>query len=61
MFNYVHLIEIRKAFGSMSKEKRRKSKTGEVKHAEHVVVLIFLGLMCIDFHFSDIFPKNQTF
>ena len=42
----------------MSKEKRRKSKTGEVKHAEHVVVLIFLGLMCKDLHFSDIVPRN---
>ena len=39
----------------MSKEKRRKSKTREVKHVEHVAVLIFLGLMCMDLHFSDIF------
>ena len=58
MFNYVHLVEIRKGFGSMSKENRRKSKTGEVKHAEHVADLIFLGLMYMDLHFSDIFPRN---
>ena len=30
MFNYVHLVEIKKGFGSMSKEKRRMSTTGEV-------------------------------
>ena len=58
MFNYVHLVEIRKGFGSMSKEKRRKSKTEKVNHAEHVAVLIFLGLMYMDLHFSDIFPRN---
>ena len=58
MFNYVHLVEIRKGFGSMSKEKRRKSKTREVKHAERVAVLIFLVMICIDLYFSDIFYRN---
>ena len=58
MFSYVHLVEIRKGFGSMSKEKRRKSKTEEVNHAEHVAVLIFLVMIRIDFYFSDIFPRN---
>ena len=58
MFNYVHLVDIRKSFGSMSKEKRRKSKTGEVSMLEHVAVLIFLVLMRIDLHFSDVFPRN---
>ena len=58
MFNYVHLVEIKKGFGSMSKEKRRKSKTGEVKHAEHVAVFIFLVMICIDLYFSHIFSKN---
>ena len=58
MFNYVHLVEIRKSFGSMSKEKKRKSKTGEVKHAEHVAVLIFLVMICIYLYFFDFFSRN---
>ena len=29
MFNYVHLVEIRKGFGSMSKEKRKNEKQGK--------------------------------
>ena len=58
MFNYVHLVEIRKGFGSMSKEKGRKSKTGKVSMLEHVVVLSFLVMIRIDLHFSDIFPRN---
>ena len=35
----------------MSKEKRRKSKTGEVKHAKHVAVLIYSGLDVYGFAF----------
>ena len=58
MFNYVHLVEIRKSFGSISKEKRRKSKIGEVSMLEHVAVLIFLVMICIDLYFYDIFPRN---
>ena len=58
MFNYVHLVEIRKGFGSISKEKRREPKTGDGNKPEHVTVLWFLGLMCKDFHFYDIFPRN---
>ena len=58
MFNYVHLVEIRKGFGSMSKEKRREPKTGDESKPEHVTVLRFLGLMCKDLHFFDIFPRN---
>ena len=30
-------------------------KTGEKEHAEHVLVLIILGLMCMDLHFFDFF------
>ena len=60
MFNYVHLVEIKKGFGSMSKEKRRKSKTGEKEHVEHVVVLIFLGMTCMDLYFFLIFfPETR--
>ena len=58
MFNYVHLVEIRKGFGSKRKEKRRESKTGEESKLEQVDVLIFLIMIRIDFHFSDIFPRN---
>ena len=58
MFNYVHLVENRKGFGSMSKEKRREPKTRDENKPEHVEVLIFLVMICIDLHFSDIFPKN---
>ena len=58
MFNYVHLVEIRKGFGSMSKEKRRETKTGDGNKPEHVTVLWFLGLMCKDLHFFDIFTRN---
>ena len=43
----------------MSKEKRRKSKTGEKENAEHVIVLIILGLMCIGLHFFDFFPETR--
>ena len=58
MFNYVHLVEIRKGFGSKSKEKRREPKIVEESKLEHVDVLIFLVMIRIDFYFSDIFPKN---
>ena len=58
MFNYVHLVEIRKGFGSKSKEKRRELKIGEESKLEHVDVLIFLVMILIDLHFFDIFPKN---
>ena len=51
MFNYVHLVEIRKGFVSKSKEKRRELKIGEVKHAEHIAVLIFFGLDLYGFAF----------
>ena len=61
MFNYVHLVEIKKGFGSMSKEKRRKSKIGEKEHAEHVLVLIFLGMMCMICIFLIFFPKTRLF
>ena len=61
MFNYVHLVEIRKGFGSMSKEKRREPKTGDENKPEHVTVLRFLSLMCKDLHFFDIFPKTRVF
>ena len=61
MFNYVHLVEIRKGFGSMSKEKRIEPKTGEENKLEHVEVLIFLVMLRIDLNFSDIFPRNYTF
>ena len=56
MLNYVHLFEIRKGFGSMSKEKRREPKIGDENKPEHVTVLRFLGFMCKDLHFFDIFP-----
>ena len=58
MFNYVHLVEIRKGFGSISKEKRREPKTGDGNKPEHITVLWFLGLMCKDFNFFNIFPRN---
>ena len=58
MFNYIHLVEIRKGFGSMSMEKRREPKTGDGNKPEHVTVLWFLGLMCKDLHFFDIVPRN---
>ena len=29
MFSYVHLVRIKKGFGSMNKEKRMRGKTGE--------------------------------
>ena len=58
MFNYVHLVEIRKGFRSKSKEKRREPKTGEEDKPEHVDVLIFLVMIRIDLHFFDIFPRN---
>ena len=57
MFNYVHLVEIRKSFGSKSKEKRREPKTGDESKLEHDV-LIFLVMIRIDLHFFDIFPRN---
>ena len=58
MFNYVHLVEIRKGFRSMSKEKRREPKTGDGNKPEHVTILRFLGLMYKDLHFVDNFPRN---
>ena len=58
MFNYVHLVEIRKGFGSISKEKKRNEKQGNLNYTEHVTVFRFLGLMCKDLYFSDIFPRN---
>ena len=58
MFNYVHLVEIRKDFRSKSKEKRREPKTEEESKLEHVDVLIFLVMIRIDLHFFDIFPRN---
>ena len=58
MFNYVHLVEIRKGFGSISKEKRREPKTGEESKLEYVDVLIFLIMIHIDLHFFDIFLRN---
>ena len=61
MFNYVHLVKIRKGFGSKSKEKRRELKIGEESKLEHVDVLIFLVVIRIYLHFSDIFPRNLTF
>ena len=61
MFNYFHLVEIRKGFGSISKEKRREPKTGDGNKPEHVTVLWFLGLMCKDLHFFNFFSRNYTF
>ena len=58
MFNYVHLVDIRKGFGSMSKEKKREPKTGEEDKPEHVDVLIFLVMIRIDLHFFDIFSRH---
>ena len=58
MFNYVHLVEIRKGFGSMSKEKRREPKTGKESKLKHVDVLIFLVMIRTDLHFFDIFSRN---
>ena len=44
----------------MSKEKRREPKTGDGNKPEHVIVLWFLGLMCKDLHFFDIFfPETR--
>ena len=59
MFNYVHLVEIRKGFGSMSKEKRREPKIGDENKPEHVTFLRFLGLMCKDLHFLIFFPETR--
>ena len=61
MFNYVHLVENRKGFGSMSKEKIREPKTGEENKLEHVDVLIFLVMIHIDLYFSDIFSQKLDF
>ena len=59
MFNYVHLVEIRKGFGSMSEEKRIEPKTGEESKLEHVDVLIFLVMIRIDLHFMIFFPETR--
>ena len=59
MFNYVHLVEIRKGFGSMSKEKRREPKTGEESKLEHVDVLIFLVMIRIDLHFLIFYSETR--
>ena len=59
MFNYVHLVEIKKGFGSMSKEMRREPKTGDENKPEHVTVLRFLGLMCKDMHFFIFFLETR--
>ena len=59
MFNYVHLVEIRKSFGSKSKEKRREPKTGDESKLEHVDVLIFLVMIRIDLHFLIFFSETR--
>ena len=61
MFNYVHLVEIRKGFGSMSKENRREPKTGEENKLEHVDVLIFMVMIRIDLYFFYIFFQKLDF
>ena len=53
MFNWYELREKWKHDPKFVKEKQ----TGETEHPEHVSVMIFLGLIKLSLHFSDIFPR----
>ena len=54
MFNWYELREKWKYDLGFVEERQ----TGEIEHLEHIVVLIFLVLMCLELYFSDIFPWN---
>ena len=57
MFNWYELREKWKHDLGFVEEKQ----IGETEHPEHVVVLIFLVLMCLDLYFSDIFFLKLDF